>query len=92
MIPGKLRARIFLHEMQDGDKKILCWTYVTDGLLAQKQKEIMFTLQRREGEKVMDYPTGVLGLFATVYHYAEMGQLVDAGSASMLGKANSWGV
>lgn len=52
----------------------------------------MFTLQRREGEKVMDYPTGVLGLFATVYHYAEMGQLVDAGSASMLGKANSWGV
>lgn len=91
VIPGTLRARIFLHEIQDGPNKISCWTYVSDGLWAHKQKEIMFTVQRREGERAEDYPTGVFGLFATVYHYAEKGELVDAGGASMLGQSEFLG-
>src|SRR5215469_311992 len=91
VIPGKLRAKILLHEIQNGPTKISCWTYISDGLWAQKQKEIMFTVQRREGEKPEDYPTGVFGLFATVYHYAEKGELVDAGGSSLLGQSEFLG-
>jgi hypothetical protein len=39
VIPGRLKVRIFLHEIEYEKEIFSCWSYVTDGLAEQKQKE-----------------------------------------------------
>jgi len=87
VIPGKLRVRIFLHEIKYEKEIFPCWSFVTDGLVAQKQKEIIFTLRRGSGQRPEDYPRELLDLFATFFHYAERGQIVDVGQSSLFGES-----
>ena len=91
VIPGKLMVRIFVHPVKAGEQTIPCWSYLTDGLWAQKQKEIIFTLQRDKKQKPEDYPRELLGLFATIFHYAERGQLVDVGDTTLFGETGFLG-
>src|SRR6266481_7171965 len=91
VIPGRLKVRIFLHEIEYENEKFSCWSYLTDGLLAQKQKEIIFTLRRDAGQKPEDYPRELLDLFATFFHYAERGQLVDVGQSTLFGETGMGG-
>ncbi len=88
VIPGRLKVSIFLHEIECEKEIFSCWSYVTDGLVAQKQKEIIFTLRRDPGQKPEDYPRELLDLFATFFHYAERGQLVDVGQSTLFGEKN----
>ena len=83
IIPGKLRVKIFLHDIMNGDETIPCWSYVTDGLVAQHQKEIILTLRRENGQRPEDYPRSFFELFAIILHLAEKGQLVDVGHSSL---------
>jgi hypothetical protein len=91
VIPGRLKVRIFLHEIEYEKEILSCWSYVTDGLVAQKQKEIIFTLRRDPGQKPEDYPRELLDLFATFFHYAERGQLVDVGQSTLFGETGLGG-
>jgi len=91
VIPGRLKARIFLHEIEYENEKFSCWSYLTDGLLAQKQKEIIFTLRRGAGQKPEDYPRELIELCATILNYAERGQLVDVGQSTLFGETGFLG-
>ncbi len=86
VIPGKLKVRIFLHHVHDKNGAISCWSYVSDGLWALKQKELIFTLRRDPGQKPEDYPHDILDLLVGIYHLAEDGKLVDVGSVSLFGE------
>ena len=91
VIPGKLKVKIFLHEITYEKETILCWSYVTDGLMSQHQKEIVFTLRREKSQKPGDYPRDFLGFFATVFHLAEKGQLADVGDSTLFGETGFLG-
>jgi len=91
VIPGRLKVRIFLHEIEHEKETFSCWSYVTDGLVAQKQKEIIFTLRRDPRQKPEDYPSELLELFATIFHYAGRGQLVDVGQSTLFGETGFFG-
>jgi hypothetical protein len=91
VIPGKLKVKIFAHEIQFEKEVLPCWSFVTDGLAAQHQKEIIFTLRREKNQKVADYPREFLGLFATIFHLAEEGKIVDAGDTSFFGDSGFLG-
>ncbi len=86
VIPGKLNVRIFLHEIEYENEKLSCWSYVTDGLLVHKQKEILFTLRQNPGQKPEDYPSELLELFTIIFHCAERGQRVDVGQSTLFGE------
>ncbi len=83
VIPGRLKVRIFLHEIEYEKEIFSCWSYVTDGLVAEKQKEIIFTLRRDPSQKPEDYPPELLDLFVICFHYAERGQVVDVGQSTL---------
>jgi hypothetical protein len=91
VIPGRLKVRIFLHEVEYEKEIFSCWSYVTDGLVTQKQKEIMFTLRRDPGQNPEDYPRELLDLFATFFHYAERGQFVDVGESTLFSETGMGG-
>jgi len=91
VIPGRLKVRIFLHEIEYEKETFSCWSYVTDGLVAQKQKEMIFTLRRDPRQKPEDYPSELLELFVTIFHYAERGQLVDVGQSTLFGETGFFG-
>src|SRR5882724_1673756 len=91
VIPGKLRVRIFLHEIKHENEVISCWSYMTDGLVSQNQKEIIFTLRRGSGQRPADYPRELVDLFETFFHYAERGQLVDIGQSTLFSETGMGG-
>jgi hypothetical protein len=91
VIPGKLRVRIFLHEIKYEKEILSCWSYLTDGLVAQKQKEIIFTLRRGPGQRPEDYPRELLDLFETFFHYAVLGQTVDIGESTFFSETGMGG-
>jgi hypothetical protein len=67
VIPGKLKVRIFLHDLRDQNETISCWSYVTEGLWALKQKELIFTLRRDPGQKPEDHPKDIFDLVEGIY-------------------------
>ena len=87
VIPGKLSVKIFLHDVTSESEVIPCWSYVTDGFVAQHQKETIFTLRRDTGTKPGDYPRGFLELFATLFRHTERGQPVDVGDSALFSGA-----
>jgi hypothetical protein len=91
VIPGKLKVKIFLHEIKYEKETILCWSYLTDGLMSLHQKEIIFTLRREKNQKPGDYPRDFLGFFVTVFHLAEEGHLVDLGDSTLFGETGFLG-
>ncbi len=91
VIPGKLRVKVFLHDVTYESETIPCWSYLTDGLLSQHQKEILFTLQRANNRKPEDYPRGFFELFATIFHLAEQGQTVDVSDVTRFNEAGFLG-
>ncbi len=83
--------RVFLHEIVTHGEAIPCWSYVTEGLMAQKQKEIIFTLQRNKNQKPADYPHAFFDLFKEIYHLAEEGKLVQVGGITAFGPTGFMG-
>jgi len=83
VIPGKLKVKLFLHDLQVHNEIIPCWTYLTDGLITHKQKEIMFTLRRGPDQRPEDYPRQFFTLFGDFFRFAEQGRLVDVGDPTL---------
>ncbi|MFQ5926664.1 MAG: hypothetical protein ACE5MH_04435 [Terriglobia bacterium] len=84
-LSDELRAKVFVHEVCSQDGLIPCWTYVSDGLWARGQKELVFTLRRRTTEKENEIPLPPLQFFIDVNQFARQGQLVDAGDFTEFG-------
>jgi hypothetical protein len=61
---------------------VSCWTYITNGLWAHRQKELIFSLRRSPQEKANDFPHAPLQFFNDVYRFSEQGRLVDVGDIS----------
>jgi hypothetical protein len=83
VIPGKLSVKIFRHDITFEGETIPCWSYVTDGFVAQRQKESILTLRRESDPKPEDYPRGFLELFARLFRYTQRGQPVDVGDSAL---------
>jgi hypothetical protein len=96
VIPGDLSIMFYSHEIETGNKRIPCFSYVTNGLERHGQHEIVFTL-RREGDGKSLHPD-VLEIFKTIHSRAEKGQPINAydgfaldPGASFLGRKGNWG-
>jgi hypothetical protein len=91
LIPGKLRMRVYLHDLESLAGAVPCWTYVTNGFWEHKQKEFIFSLRRNPEEKAADFSQEPLEFFRAVYRYAEQGRLVDVGDISELATSSLLG-
>jgi hypothetical protein len=78
----KLTVDVYLHSIKTPEGSLSCWTYVSNGLWAVGQKEIVFTVKRRPGEAENAYPRDLLGFYQSMYHMAsEEQRIVDIGDA-----------
>lgn len=95
ILPGRLSARVHVHDIATQQARIPCWSYVSDGLAAHGQAEIVFTLRREPGEapggKIERFPDPPFGLFAAIHELAERGQRVTAGGQTEFGDARFFG-
>lgn len=76
LVPGKLQAAVFSHTLPVGPDRLPCLTYISHGLAAHGQKELVLTALRPEGTPA---PRAPLELFRLVLPLAEQGRAVDAG-------------
>jgi hypothetical protein len=56
VVAGKLSARVYLHDIEFQGRPIACWSYVSHGLAALEQPEIVFTLRRDPDEPSDGFP------------------------------------
>ena len=45
VIPGVLYVTVYAHDIPNGDNKVPCWSFVSQGFERAGQPEIMFTLR-----------------------------------------------
>lgn len=91
IVPGVLSARVHLHRIDLARGPIECWSYVTEGLAALDQSELVFTLRRDPGEERGRFPADPLHLFHMVYSLAHGGQPTRSGTISELGDRGFFG-
>jgi hypothetical protein len=91
VIPGKVTARVYLHEITAPRGAIRCWSYVSDGLRAAQQSEVVFTLRRERDEDDAAFPEGPAMLFGTLYQLAAQGHRATVGSCTELGARRFFG-
>ena len=85
LVPRSLFARVHLDEQPwAGSDAIPCWTYVSDGLRAHGQKELLLTLRRNDDEPPETFPREPFRFFTLMHSFAEQGRVVDAGDYSLL--------
>jgi hypothetical protein len=87
LVPGKLKAKMFLHEKEYEEEKIPCWSFVTEGMMAHNQKEMILTVERECKQKPEDYPRELVKLFVTIFDLATKGQVVDVGQSTLFSGA-----
>ncbi len=90
IIPSKLAVSVYLHHVTVGGKTVPCWSYVSDGFISLKQKELAFTLQSQEGEETAKFPTQPLQLFLLMYKYATQ-KPINIGDVIKLGEKGLFG-
>jgi hypothetical protein len=91
ILPGELRARVYLHEVSATREPIPCWSYVSDGLRAHQHREVVFTLRRERGEADTAFPEDPLELFGMLYRLAAQDHRVTVGGFSELGGRRFFG-
>lgn len=91
VLPEKLKVRVYLHEILTSPGPVSCWSFVTEGLWVQRQKELILTVRRQDWEEPEDYPTAVFEFFKQVYELAKAQRLVDVGSYSEFAAAGFLG-
>jgi hypothetical protein len=87
LIPGKLKVRIFHHEIKYEEERIPCWSFVTDGMMAHKQKEMILTVRREPNQKLEDYPRQLVDVLADIFDLASKGEVVDVGQSTLFDEA-----
>lgn len=87
VVPGQLAVRVHAHDLATQQARIPCWSYVTDGLAAHGQAEIVFTLRREPDDAAERFPDPPFRLFAAIHELAERGPPITAGSQTEFGDA-----
>lgn len=96
LIPGKLRVRVYQHEIDTCNGAIPCWSYVSDGLWKHGQKELIFTLHSSDSDELTaspDIPSQsdygvhqyIFAFYKEVYRFAQQGQMVYEGDCTQFG-------
>jgi hypothetical protein len=80
---GEASVALYAHDVGPADQPVPCWSYVSEGLAAFGQREIMFTLRRAPGEALP--PGDGIGLLESVARLAKGGKLVDPGGLTEFG-------
>ena len=78
IIPGELAAQVYRHTIPYS-QPVPCWTYVTQGMMAHQQKELVVTLRRADAAGDAKAPDFVLKLLEYIFGLAKQGRTVDAG-------------
>lgn len=86
IIADALAVDIHVHDVPSQHGPLTCWSYVSDGLAAHAQDEIVFTLRRDPGEPDDGCPDDPMRLLATLYELAAQGQRVTAGGITQFGE------
>jgi len=90
-IPGfPFTVHIHLHVIAchiSGDA--LCWTYISQGLAAVNQREIAFSLVKRNNEHEESFPEAPIEWMRTVYLFANQGLILEPGQMCDLVFENS---
>jgi hypothetical protein len=77
VIHEELAVRVYAHDFPLGGRLLPCWSYVTDGMRRQGQKEFVLTLQRRPTDTIENYPEDPFRLFQSIHNLAIQGKKVD---------------
>ncbi len=85
ILPNELYAIVNLHDMQQGVNAFSCWSFVSEGLSRNGQKELAILVKKDSLEADHDYPMDPLGLFLTVKQYADQGSFVGEGDVTEFG-------
>ncbi|APR82809.1 Hypothetical protein A7982_08158 [Minicystis rosea] len=64
-----------------------CWTYMSEGLVAEGQHEIAFSVKREPGEAEDAYPRTLLELYATIHGFAQQKQIVHEGGMTRINRS-----
>ena len=72
-------VEVFHHEIYAWRKQHPCWTYVSNGLREYQQSEIVFSLLRRAGETVEQYPEAPIEWMRVVCELARQGVHLEIG-------------
>lgn len=86
LLPGKLKVRVWLHEIDSRKGPVSCWSYITEGLQALGHEELIFTLNHNSAEKPGEYPRDPLAFFKAIYQSAAEGRMVNVGALTELGE------
>lgn len=98
VLPGRVLARVFAHQLESRRGPVPCLSYVTEGLRSSGQRELVFTIVRDAGATVDAAPRGPLAFLRAVAELAAQGRLVgpghwtELGGAGLLGRAELRGV
>jgi hypothetical protein len=91
IVPGELVVRVHLHDLPTVNGREPCWIFVSEGLWALRQKEIVLILKREPGERPEDFPREAFFFYELVYELAAYGSLVSAGGHTDFGEAGLLG-
>ena len=78
VIPDELAVHEYWHDIPYA-QPVPCWTWITQGLWAHKQKELVITLRRTAMAEQGESPSFVPRLLKHISALAKQGQLADAG-------------
>ncbi len=87
LVPRALRASIHLHTLATQAGPLTCWSYLSEGLSAFGQKEVVFTISAESDADPGRFPTEPLRFASTLLQLASQGRTVDAGAITELGGA-----
>lgn len=80
--PG-LTVQVVCHQVAPTETAL--WSFITDGLRAHGQREIVFTLVRRRHDRDDEFPGQVLSLFKLIDQLARQGRIVVPGQLTEFG-------
>lgn len=78
IVPGKLYAHVYAHTVPNGEEKIPCWSFVSEGLASVGQHEMVFTLRRPRGKSWSDFSKDAFTIFEVILGQAEKGSKIEA--------------
>lgn len=81
LIPDELIAYEYTHTIKSA-QAVQCCTYITQGMLKHKQKELIITLQQSALIKPGEPKGFLLNLIRNIFQLAKQGKLVDVGGYS----------
>jgi hypothetical protein len=80
-------ARVFAHALHD----VPCFSYVTRGLVASGQAELVFTLRRAPHDRLEHAPLAPLSLLQAIAGLAQQNRLVSEGGITEVGPSGLFG-